>query len=453
MSEKDFLNFEIQKYLQSDLYKIRCKASQYYKNNNDINSKKRYVYIDGVKTVANNLDNNIISHSIFRDLVDQKVNYLLGNDWNVDNEELAKLFNDKFRVVIERATIDAIMYGIGWIFALPDGSFKYIEGINVIPVWEDLTHTNIIKIIRMYTKTEYINNINQKVFYAELWDEFGVATFKKNNQSNVYEEIGRETHLKLSYENQEDELRNWKKIPFIFIKYNQDELSLLVLVKSLIDKMDKTASDTQDLLSDLTNKIGVITGATGTDPKEFSNNKRLYRLAILPDGATYSEIGTDPDITSAKTWIEHLRTQIYIAGRGYDPLQAIGSNASGEARKNLYTNLDLDVNQLEAGVLECFKKCIKFLNNSPILKIKIPEDVKIKFTRNILVNQGEQVDIALKVQQLEGASKELALSISGVTDNPKKEIKKAEEEHENEVKKQIDIFKTQDKTEFINKEE
>lgn len=449
MDDKELVNYEIKQYLQSELFNIRCKSKQYYKNNNDITQKKRYTIIDGVREIATNVENNIISHPIYRDLVDQKINYLLGNDWNVDNDELAELFDDNFRVMIERVSSDAIMYGVGWFFALPDGTFRYVDGLGVIPVWLDINHTKLNKVIKMYSQLEYRGKEKKEIEYAELWTVNGVKTYEKDGDE--YKEITNKSHMiKVDEENKEIPL-NWKDVPFIYIKYNQDELPLLTLVKSLIDKMDKTASDTQDLLSDLTNKVGVISGATGTDPKEFNHNKKLYRLAILPQGANYTEVGTDPDITAAKTWIEHLRSQIYIAGRGYDPLQAIGANASGEARRNLYTSLDLDVNQLESGVLEALKRCIKFINASPGTTTTIPDNVKIKFTRNIMVNKAEQVDIALKAQQLEGASKELALSVSGLTDNPKEEIKKAEREQEDELNKQADIFNNQDNKPFIQK--
>lgn len=292
---------------------------------------------------------------------------------------------------------------------MPDGSFNYVNGLGVIPIWEDSNHTKLNKVIKMYNRTEYTETEKKCVKYAELWTLDGVKTFK-SDEGGKYTEVSNVPHMEME---QSGKKMNWTRIPFIYVKYNQDEQPLLPLIKSLIDKMDKTASDTQDLLSDLTNKIGVITGAVGTDPKEFNNNKSLYRLAILPEGATFSEVGTEPDISNAKTWVDHLRAQAYVSGRGFDPLQAIGMNASGEARRNLYTALDLDVNPIEDGLCEAFRRCIKFLNASPVLKITIPEDVKFKFNRNIMINKSEQVEIALKAQQLDGASKELALSVSG----------------------------------------
>lgn len=448
MDDIELVNYEINEYLKSDLFQIRCKSKQYYKNNNDINQKQRFTIINGIKQINTQVENNKISHPIFRELTDQKINYLLRNDWNVENEELSELFDDKFRVMLERVAIDSILYGIGWFFVLPDGNCKYIDGMGIIPIWEDITHTKINKIIKMYSKLEYINNEKKEIKYAELWTDEGVKTFRAE-PNEKYKEFSNNSHM-ITEENGNMIFKNWTDVPFIYVKYNQDELPLLVLVKQLIDNMDKTASYTQDLLSDLTNKVGIITGARDTDPVEFHNNKKLYRLAILPSDADYKEVGTDPDITSSKTWIDHLRSEIYMAGRGYDPKQAIGANASGEARRNLYTSLDLDVNQLEAGILEGLRRYIEFVNGSPLLNKKIPQNVKIQFTRNMMVNKLEQVDIALKAQQLEGASKELALSVSGLTENPKEEIKRAEEEQENELKKRTDIFNQQDNESFKN---
>lgn len=452
LDDENLVNAEIKEYLNSEKFEMSFKAKEYYKNRNDIIYKQRYIIINGEKVVAENVENNIIAHPIFRDLVDQKINYLLGNDWNVENEQLAEFFNDDFRVVVEKSTADAVMCGIGWFFPVHDGTFLYVDALGVIPIWKDISHTKLDKLIRMYNKTEYIDNTKKEIKYAELWSLDGVKTFR--NDGTHYKFHSSQSHLvdEAKEEGDPEKYKNWTEIPFIYIKYNQDELSLLSLVKPLIDKMDKTASDTQDLLSDLSNKTTVVTGATGTDIEEFANNKKLYRLAFLPEGANYTEVGTEPDITSAKTWIEHLRNQIYIAGRGYDPLQAIGANASGEARRNLYTSLDLDANQLEAGIIEGLRRCIKFLNMSPTAKSDlIPEDTKIKFNRNIMVNQSEQIQNAKEAQAIEGISKETIVGMTGLVDNVQEEIKKAEAEKEAEMQKQADIFEAQDNKPFEEK--
>lgn len=458
ISNKELVNIEIKNYLQSEVYKNCIDAKNYYQNKNDIiNNKKRYYVENGVRREINTLANNIIANPIFRELVDQKINYLLSNDWDINNEDLSILFDDSFRIDLNRAGYDAVKYGLGWLFANPDYKFKYVDGFKIIPIWEDSTHTNLLKLIRMYKKLEYINGKKQEVEYAELWTTEGVFTFKKENGKEEYEQIDEKIigHIKKIEKDsitgeEKESYENWKQIPFIYIKYNQDELPLISLVKSLIDSMDKTASDTQDLLSDLTNKITVVSGATGTDPEEISTNKRLYRTIVLPDDANYNEVGTDPDITAAKTWLEYLRSQIYIAGRGYDPLQAIGANASGEARRNLYTNLDLDVNQLEIGVLEALKRCIWFINNAPKSKYSIPEDVKIKFTRNMLVNQGEQIRNARDAQGIKGLSVETIVGMTGLVENVQEEIKKAKDEELSELKDQADIFNTNDNKPFVN---
>lgn len=449
ITDEQFVNAEIKEYLSSDKFYISCKAREYYKNRNDILGKKRYALINGTKQIINNVENNIISHPIFRDLVDQKINYLLGNDWNVEDQNLAELFDDKFRMIVEKSTTDAIMCGIGWLFASTDNTFEYIDALGVIPIWEDLTHTKLKKIIRMYSDIEYIGTEKKEIKYAELWTTEGVKYFKNEGEGFNYKETEEKPHMEVPSNNGESEFRNWDKLPFIYIKYNQDEVSLLSLVKPLIDKMDKTASDTQDLLSDLSNKITVVSGATGTSPEELALNRKLYRTVILPDNASYTEVGTEPDITAAKTWIEHLRSQIYIAGRGYDPLQAIGANASGEARRNLYTSLDLDVNQLEAGVLEALRRCIYYINGAPKSKYAIPGNAKIKFNRNIMVNQSEQIQNAKNAQAIDGISKKTIIAMTGLVENVQEEIAEAEREKEEETKKQSAIFENQDNKPFL----
>lgn len=428
MNETRLVNNEIQSFYSSNFYFMGQKAKKYYLNENDIWNKKRYALSQGQKIENKNVDNNIISHSIFRDLVDQKINYLLGNDWSTENEILNEIFNDDFRLNLEFATCDAITCGIGWMFVNPDNTFQYVDTLEVVPVWQDPQHNELIGVIKLWTEYDYEGTQKKEKYFAEYWSDEGVSKYQAENEQGSYILLENKKTPHLS--NNE----NWLKVPFIPIKYNKNETSLLTMVKSLIDMMDKTASDTQDLLSDLTNKLGIISGAVSTDPAEFSTNKRLYRSVILPEGGTYQEVGTDPDITAAKTWIEHLRSQIFIFGRGFDPLQAIGANASGEARRNLYTNLDLDANQLESGIRKALKLCIWFINASPSNKYSVPEDVKIKFTRNMLVSISERIDDALKAQSLEGITTKTAVTLSGLTDDPIKEIEESKKEQEEKQK-------------------
>lgn len=454
LNNEQLVNAVIRDYLASEKFETALKGKAYYKNNNDIKNKQRFIIIDGVKQVVNNVQNNIIIHPIFRELVDQKINYLLANDWNVEDDTLSEIFNDKFRLVVEKATIDAISCGIGWIFATPENEFKYVDALEVVPIWQDVAHTELNKVIRMYKDVEYTILGKEEIHYIELWDDEGVTTFKK--QGGKYKQYTDKTpHLKQKITTilggLEEKQYGWGKVPFIPIKYNQDEVSLLTLVKSLIDKMDETASNTQDLLSDLSSKVAVITNAMGTNIEEFVNNRQLYRVVVLPEGGTYTETGTEPDITSAKAWLEHLRNQIYIAGRGYDPLQAIGANASGDARRNLYTSLDLDANQLEYGILEAFRMCIWFINNSPSNKFTIPENTRIKFSRNMMINQGEQIDNAVKAQGIEGITKRTIVAMSGLVENVDKEISESEKEQEEDFNKNQEIFNNSKNKEEENK--
>ena len=64
----------------------------------------------------------------------------------------------------------------------------------------------------------------------------------------------------------------WDKVPFIAFKYNADEMSLLKLVKSLIDDYDLNTSDTSNNLQDIPDSIKVVKNYDGTDKGEFTQN-------------------------------------------------------------------------------------------------------------------------------------------------------------------------------------
>jgi Phage portal protein, SPP1 Gp6-like. len=353
MSIEKIIKTIIEEFEASPQYKMMQKAYNYYRNRNDICDKKRYNIINGIKVENNNLANSLISHPFLRDLVDQKIQYLLSNDWSIDDENYADYMNDHNRKIIQRIGTDSVNYGIGWLFVYPENNelkLDRMNPLNIIPVWGDNAHTKLEAVINRYVQIEYTLQQKKTITYAEWWDEDGVKVYRLNNGS--FEPIEEKTHIT----DNNNRSYNWLKLPFIPLKYNDDELPLLQLIKPLIDEYDRISSDTADSMQDSIDKIKVFTGANGTDISELANNLRNYKICSLPENSDMKEIGTITDVSSSISHQDQLRRDIYDFGRGVDTNSNVGANASAAARQYLYAKLDLDCNQLESRCFRLFKK-------------------------------------------------------------------------------------------------
>ena len=79
MTNKQFLEREIERFKNSTKRKLMITGEKYYQNEHDILNRKRTIIgKDGLLQEVTNLPNNKIIDNQYAKMVDQKVNYLLG---------------------------------------------------------------------------------------------------------------------------------------------------------------------------------------------------------------------------------------------------------------------------------------------------------------------------------------------------------------------------------------
>jgi len=368
--QKDFVLGSVQEFQTSQKYKDMLKAQDYYVAKHDILEKKRY-YIDrhGVKREDQHLSNNKLIHPYFAKLVNQKVNYLLSKEFSLQvdeddatavkfRDECAKYFNKPFMRRLKSLGKQAIVNGIAWIqvYYNEEGklSFKRLPSHEVIPFWHDAEHTQLDAVIRFYTITEYKrNNEKEEITKIEYHTLEGVWYYEIRDgklvidRYQVTEESPVKGHFQLETTDREGkkviEQRVWNKLPFIAFKYNDEEVSLLQYVKTLIDDYDKRTSDTSDLISDVPNAIRVIRGYGGTDKGEFSQNLATFRNIFIddPQGGV-EQLQSEADTTCTEAHLARLKEDIYENGNGVNIQKDILSATSGVALKIRYADLDAD---------------------------------------------------------------------------------------------------------------
>lgn len=427
-------------------------AEQYYLNFSDIGRKQRYsVGENGQLVPVNNLSNKKLHHNFFKELVDQKIDYLLARPWTIStkdtkyNDIVNKVFDDDFRNKFSRTVKNAVIKRNGFMFPyIKDNElkFKYLDALNTIAVYEDDQEDEIDSFIRFYNQEVFDGRTKRIKTFAELWTVVeSVRTFEINEFGGATE-IGQAEAMYLKPdENGNMQGYNWDRIPLIEIAYNDEKVGLLRQVKSLQDEYDAATSGNADKLADEGNSILILKNAMATALSNFRRNINIFRMVKLNENSELEKLDDTAKIDNTKDHIELLRRDIYTFGRGVDVSNAnVGANASAEARQYIFAGLDMDCNSLERSCRSALRKILWFVEQ--YYGLKRPDDLEITFNRDIAVNEMQAVEIAVKMLSIPGVSTLTVLEQLPMVKNAGEEYKRWEQEQTQ--RQQSNIFNTGD---------
>lgn len=398
MTMPEFINLQIDEWRSGSTNRGMIEAESYYRNRSDIQHKSK-----NMKSSSNVK----IEHPILRKLIDQKTNYLLSNSWNVvsDNEkystELNAVFDDTVRQSIKNWGKEAIKKGIGWVQIYFEDNrlrLRRLKSENIIPFWLDDEHTKLDAIIKYYYQTVYEGRLKKQILKAEFWSKNGVEYFVKGDGAMTYDvaEEYDNTHYTVNGNGY-----NWETVPFIPIKYNDEELPLLYYIKELIDDVNWQESITADVLRDIVNFIYVIKNYGGADLDEFIKEIRKCKAILLEEGGEVDKLTADLNIDAVMQLLDKHRKDIYDYSRSVDTQDPNLGNASGLALKFRYSDLDMDMNDLEAEIQFAFEKLKPYIDDYLILIGKGDfrnEDFEVSFKRDVMINETELIDNIVKSQ-------------------------------------------------------
>jgi SPP1 family phage portal protein len=210
-------------------------------------------------------------------------------------------------------------------------------------------------------------------------------------------EVGEEgSHFVVVQEGREQGM-NWQRVPFVCFKYNDEELPLIKIVKSLVDDYDQKTSDHSNNLEDLPNSIYVLKNYDGQDLGEFRRNMSVYRaVKVMGDqGGGVDTLDLNIDTEATEKHLDRLRKDIYEFGRGVDTQsERFGNSPSGIALKFLYADLDMDANIMETEFQASLEQLLWFVNvhlaNTGAGDFS-GEKVEFIFNRDILINENDAI--------------------------------------------------------------
>lgn len=465
---KQFIKLQIEEFEGSEERKLMITGEKYYENVTEISKKVRY-YIDDNQRVAENkfFSNHKLAHSFPRRFVNQKSGLLLKKNISVkevlenkDQEEdpdykkeLKRVFNDRMHKRLKYTLIEAVNKGISWwqIYIDEDGKLKArrVNAEKIVVLWKDDEHEIVDAIIMVYRMIAYEGTEKKSIKKAEYWDLDGVRYLIYENGELIndvqrIEEV-KDTVIKnddgngmvlcghFVYDGKPD---IWKKIPFVYWKYNGDEKPLIHFLKSLVDCYDELTSIMADIIADAPNGVNVVKNYA-EDIKRFNKNLHELNTIFLEEDGDYKRENTTLDIEAFREYIEILRRDIHEAGNGVDTQSEKFKTAqSGVALEELFNDLDLDCSNIETEFQSSLEYFMYFVNtylSMTTSKDYHEKEVEFIFNKSMVTNESEKIT---DCNNSSDVSKKTRLAHHPWVTDVDAELKQIEKEQEEEKRAQ-----------------
>ena len=418
----------------SDERKLMLEGIKYYNNDSKIDDKKRYDHCGTDATVNDKLSNAKMHKNIMRKLTRQKVNTLLGKPYSIktDDDTYKKLLEDTYFTKFMYRKIyntckEAIKEGIHWLNAYYDENgelqFRRVPGNQVKVFWADREHTKVAQLIHYYEIAIYEGDKSKTVTYADYYSSSGVIHYVKEDKGFVRdkerpveegnftlmvpqtEEIKNddgevvETTYKLDENGNivfEPQQMVWDRVPWIPLKYNQEETSLLKYIKSQQDSYETLLSAMVDIVIDIPNAIKYFKGYAGADLAELTANIAKFRAVLVDPDGDVGSLDTSFDGTTFGELLDRIRKDAYEDGGGVDMQSDKTGDKSGVGLKFLYSDLDLDLNELKQEMDVFFEWLLWFIDYD--IRAKGGQDysnveVTFEYNKTNIVNESELISM------------------------------------------------------------
>ena len=407
MTVEEILYNEIKEFQASDRRAWMVIGDRYYRCENDILNRRIVRHTESGDIEDRSKANNRLAHGFVKNLVDEKIGYLLTKDYSLkcDNKEyiekVKNVLGKYFQYTLTRLGYEASNKGIAWlqVYINEQGKFgmMIIPAEQCVPLWKDNTHTELYGMIRYYVQTVYEGKEKKQITRVEYYTDKEVYFYVLDNDHLIPDIEQYEGGPILHYKKGE-EGRSWGKVPFIAWKNNHLEYPDVKFIKSLVDAYDKSRSEIDNFIEETKNLIYVLKGYGGENLSDFMKDLNYYR-AIKIDDPEHGGVDTltpKIDIQAAKEHFEQLKRDINEFGQGVPKdLDKYGNSPSGTALKFLYSGLDLKCNHLEVEFRQSFNQLLYFVNRYLAENGQgnyENENVELIFNRDIQINETETIN-------------------------------------------------------------
>ncbi len=413
MTDKQFIVAEINRFRRSKRYLDMVAGENYYSGKQDILFKQRTaIGENGKLTILDNLPNNKIVDNQYKKMVDQKVQYIVGQPFLIQSEnqqfvDAVKPYvqTKKFFKFLKAVTKDFVNCGIAWVYGHYDENGEYIytrfKPYEIIPMWKDAEHTVLDCAIRTYEIVVY-EGIEEKVATkVEIFNPDGIYYFELKDENLIPEDPFYLPYFTVTDDDGQRLGFNWDRIPLIAFRANEEEVPMITRCKSMQDGLNKIESQWQDQMEeDPRNTIMVLVNYDGQNLGEFRQNLAQYgAVKVRSMDGNHGDVKTlqiQVNAENYKAIIEQFKKAIVENCMGYDAKDdRIGSNANEMNLKSMYSDIELESNSIETELQASFEELIWFLTchlaNTGAGDFE-DEEYEIIFNRDIMISEAEVID-------------------------------------------------------------
>ena len=413
MTDKQFIVAEINRFRRSKRYLDMVAGENYYQGKQDILFKQRTaIGENGKLTILDNLPNNKIVDNQYKKMVDQKVQYIVGQPFLIQSENdqfmdsvRPYLQTKKFFKFLKAVAKDFVNCGIAWVYGHYDENGEYIytrfKPYEIIPMWKDAEHTVLDCAIRTYEIIVY-EGIEEKVATkVEVFNPDGIYYFELKDENLIPEDPFYLPYFTVTDNEGKSQGFNWDRIPLIAFRANEEEVPMIARCKSMQDGLNKIESQWQDQMEeDPRNTIMVLVNYDGQNLGEFRQNLAQYGAVKVRsmdgDKGDVKTLQIQVNAENYKAIIEQFKKAIVENCMGYDAKDdRIGSNANEMNLKSMYSDIELESNSIETELQASFEELIWFLTchlaNTGAGDFE-DEEYEIIFNRDIMISEAEVID-------------------------------------------------------------
>ena len=405
LTEIEFLELEIQAWLDSKKRNQMLAGKRYYDGDHDILNKQRQaVDANGNTRTVTGLPNNRIIDNRYAELVDQKASYLLSKPLEVRTEdekyskELDNVFNQTFRRRLKNLGVDVLNCGIGYLHPyISNGELK-IKKFNpeqVIPFWADEEHEILDSFLRVYSVITYEGAQQKVIWKVEYYTTEGIRRYIYTENKKLIPDV---EQADANYITINGESFNWDRVPLVAFKYNNRELPLISRVKCLQDALNELLSNYSDnMTEDIRSTILILEGYEGEDLSEFRRNLIAYGVIKVGTEDRKGDVRTLSIEVNADNYdliIKLLKKAIIENGHGFDAKDdRMANNPNQMNIRSIYSDIDLDANNMEMEFQASLEQLMWFVKT--FLNINGTDSAKNKvefiFNRDTPVNESEVI--------------------------------------------------------------
>lgn len=405
LTEIEFLELEIQAWLDSKKRNQILAGKRYYDGDHDILNKQRQaVDANGNTRTVTGLPNNRIIDNRYAELVDQKASYLLSKPLEVRTEdekyskELDNVFNQTFRRRLKNLGVDVLNCGIGYLHPyISNGELK-VKKFNpeqVIPFWADEEHEILDSFLRVYSVITYEGAQQKVIWKVEYYTTEGIRRYIYTENKKLIPDVEQPD---ANYITINGESFNWDRVPLVAFKYNNRELPLISRVKCLQDALNELLSNYSDnMTEDIRSTILILEGYEGEDLSEFRRNLIAYGVIKVGTEDRKGDVRTLSIEVNADNYdliIKLLKKAIIENGHGFDAKDdRMANNPNQMNIRSIYSDIDLDANNMEMEFQASLEQLMWFVKT--FLNINGTDSAKNKvefiFNRDTPVNESEVI--------------------------------------------------------------